>query len=171
MQTITYCLSCKKDTKNIGTKVVRTKNNRLAMMSKCAICGKNKFRFIKEQEARGLLSNLGIKTPLSKVPLLNLLFIVLIYKMNEIINKFLLVGDKFWGVDLADMQLLSRQNKGIKYLLCAIDLFSKYAFVVPLKDKLGASIVKWFEKIVNDSNRRPNKIWVDQGSEFYNKVF
>ena len=79
--------------------------------------------------------------------------------------------DNIWGVDLADMQLLSRQNKGIKYLLCVIDLFSKYAFVVPLKDKKGASIVKGFEKIVNESGRRPNKIWVDQGSEFYNKVF
>ena len=74
MQDITHCLSCKKDTKNINPKVVRTKNNRLAMMSKCTICGKNEFRFTKEQEARGLLSNLGIKTRLSKVLLLNLLF-------------------------------------------------------------------------------------------------
>ena len=79
--------------------------------------------------------------------------------------------DNIWGVDLVDMQLLSRQNKGIKYLLCVIDLFSKYAFVVPLKDKKGASVVKGFKKIVNESNRRPNKIWVDQGSEFYNKTF
>ena len=68
-----YCLSCKKDTKNINPKVVKTKNNRLAMLSKCAICSKKKFRFIKKQEAKGLLSNLGIKTPLNKVPLLNLL--------------------------------------------------------------------------------------------------
>ena len=52
--------------------------------------------------------------------------------------------DNIWGVDLVDMQLLSRQNKGIKYLLCVIDLFSKYAFVVPLKDKKGASVVKGF---------------------------
>ena len=79
--------------------------------------------------------------------------------------------DNIWGVDLADMQLLSKQNKGIKYLLCVIDLFSKYAFVVPLKDKKGASVVKGFEKIINESGRRPNKIWVDQGSEFYNKTF
>ena len=79
--------------------------------------------------------------------------------------------DNIWGVDLADMQLLSRQNKDIKYLLCAIDLFSKYAFVVPLKDKKGASVVEGFKKIVNEPNRQPNKIWVDQGSEFYNKVF
>ena len=67
--------------------------------------------------------------------------------------------------------MLSRQNKGIKYLLCFIDLFSKYAFVVPLKDKKGASVVKGFEKIVSKSGRQPNKIWVDQESEFYNKTF
>ena len=66
--------------------------------------------------------------------------------------------DNIWGVDLADTQLLSRQNKGIKYLLCVIDLFSKYAFVVPLKDKKGSSVVKRFEKIINKSGRRPNKI-------------
>ena len=79
--------------------------------------------------------------------------------------------DNILGVDLADMQLLSRQNKGIKYLLCAIDFFSKYAFVVPLKDKKGASVVKGFKKVVNESSREPDKIWVDKGSEFYNKVF
>ena len=82
-----------------------------------------------------------------------------------------LFKDNIWGVDLAVMQLLSRQNKGIKYLLCVIDLFSKYAFVVPLKDEKGASVVKGFKKIVNESSRQPNKIWVDQGSEFYNKTF
>ena len=74
MKDITYCLVCRRDTKNINTKVVKTKNNQLAMVSKCNVCGKNKFRFIKEQEAKGILSNLGIKTPLSQVPLLNLLF-------------------------------------------------------------------------------------------------
>ena len=89
--------------------------------------------------------------------------------------------DNIWGVDLADMQSLSRKNKGIKYLLCAIDLYSKYAFVIPLKDKKGISIVNAFNKIIKQSNRRakgtsvqhvkPNKIWVDQGSEFYNNVF
>ena len=54
------------------------------------------------------------------------------------------------------MQLLSKYNKGIKYLLCAIDLFSKYAWVVPIKDKKGVSIVNAFKKILNDSNRKPN---------------
>ena len=79
--------------------------------------------------------------------------------------------DNIWGVDLADMQSLSRKNKGIKYLLCAIDLYSKYAFVIPLKDKKGISIVNAFDKIIKQSNRKPNKIWVDQGGEFYNIVF
>ena len=76
-----------------------------------------------------------------------------------------------WEVDLADMQSISKKNKGIKYLLCAIDLFSKYAFVVPLKDKKGISIVNAFNNIIKQSNRKPNKIWVDQGGEFYNRVF
>ena len=79
--------------------------------------------------------------------------------------------DNIWGVDLADMQLLSKFNKGIKYLLCAIDLFSKYAFVVPLKDKKGISIVNAFQSILNESKRKPYKIWVDKGSEFYNASF
>ena len=79
--------------------------------------------------------------------------------------------DNIWGVELADTQSLSKKNKGIKYLLCAIDLFSKYAFAVPLKDKKGISIVNAFNKIIKQSNRKPNKIWVDQGGEFYNRVF
>ena len=69
------------------------------------------------------------------------------------------------------MPSLSKYNKGNKYLLCAIDLFSKYAWVIPIKDKKGTSIVNAFKKILSDSNRKPNKIWVDQGSEFYNKSF
>ena len=79
--------------------------------------------------------------------------------------------DNIWGADLPDMQLLSKFNKGIKYLLCVIDLFSKYAFVVPLKDKKGISIVNVFQSILNKSKRKPNKIWVDKGSEFYNASF
>ena len=69
------------------------------------------------------------------------------------------------------MQSLNRQNEGIKYLLSAIDLFSKYTIVVPLKDKKGISIVNAFNKIIKQSNRKPNKIWVDPGGEFYNHVF
>ena len=75
------------------------------------------------------------------------------------------------GVDLADMQLISKYNKGIRYLLCVIDLFSRYAWVIRLKNKKGESIVEAFKKILDDSNRKSNKIWVDHGSEFYNNKF
>ena len=74
------------------------------------------------------------------------------------------------GVDLADMQSLSKYNKEIKHLLYVIDLFSKFAWVVPLKEKRGTSIVNAFQKIIS-KGRRPNKILVDQGGEFYNKLF
>ena len=89
--------------------------------------------------------------------------------------------DNIWGANLADMQLLSKCNKVIRFLLCVIDIFSKYAWVVPLKDKKGISIVKAFQSILKQSNRRakgtsaqhvkPNKIWVDKGSEFCNASF
>ena len=70
----TYCVKCRRDTKNIDPKMVRTKNNRLIMQTKCSVCGVKKLRFMKEQEAKGLLSDLGTKTPLSKIPFLNVLF-------------------------------------------------------------------------------------------------
>ena len=69
------------------------------------------------------------------------------------------------------MQLISKHDKGIKYLLCVIDLFSKYTWVVPLKDKKDTTITNAFQSISKKSARKPNKIWVDQGSEFYNNVF
>ena len=66
------------------------------------------------------------------------------------------------------MQLLSKFNKGFRFLLCVIDIFSKYAWVIPLKDKKGISIVNGFQKILNDSKRKPHRIWIDKGIEFYN---
>ena len=69
-----YCVKCRKDTENIHPKMVRAKNNRLIMESKCSVCGIKKSRFVKEHEAKDLLSNLRIKTLLSKIPLLNVLF-------------------------------------------------------------------------------------------------
>ena len=71
---LTYCLKCKKNTNNIYAKMLKTRNGRLMLSSKCSVCGSRKSRFMKEQEVEGLLSNLGIKTPLSKIPLLNFLF-------------------------------------------------------------------------------------------------
>ena len=79
--------------------------------------------------------------------------------------------DNIWGVDVADMQSPSKYNKGIKYLLCASDFFSKYAWVVPIKCKKGVSIVDDFQKILKESNRKPSRIWVDKRSEFYNNFF
>ena len=70
----TYCVKCRKNTKNIDPKMVRTKNNRLIMQLKCPVCRIIKSRSVKEQEAKGLFSNLRIKIPLSKIPLLNVLF-------------------------------------------------------------------------------------------------
>ena len=70
----TYCLRCRKKTENLNSKIFKTKNGRLIMQSKCAECGIKKSRFMKEQKAKGLLSNLRIKTTLSKIPLLNVLF-------------------------------------------------------------------------------------------------
>ena len=70
----TYCLVCKKKTGNINPEPVRNTNGRLMILSKCSLCGKKKSQFVKEQEAAGLLSSLGIKTPLSNIPGLNILF-------------------------------------------------------------------------------------------------
>ena len=90
------------------------------------------------------------------------------FKKRKVYSAF---KDNIWGADLADMQLLSKYNKGIRFLLCVIDIFSKYAWVVPLKDKKGISIAKAFQIILKQSNRKQNKIWVDKGSEFYNACF
>ena len=76
-----------------------------------------------------------------------------------------------WGVDLADMQLISKYNKEIRFLLCVIDLLSRYAWVVPLKDIEGVRITNAFQKVLENSKRKPNKIWIDQGIEFCNFQF
>ena len=89
------------------------------------------------------------------------------FKKKKVYSSF---QNNVWGVDLADTQSLSKYNKRIKYLLCAIHLFSKYASVIPLKDKKGATVVNAFKRIISKERKR-NKIWVDQGSEFYNQSF
>ena len=107
--------------------------------------------------------------------------------MNEIVNKVVLHNpiirnlkkrkvysafrDNIWGADLADMQLISNFNKIFRFLLCVIDIFSKYAWVVPLKDKKCVSIVNAFQKISDDSDRKPRKIWLDKGIYCYNHYF
>ena len=88
------------------------------------------------------------------------------FKRREVYSAF---KDNIWAAELADMQLISKFNKGFRFLLCVIDISSKYAWVVPLKDKKGVSIVNAFQSILKKSKRKPSKIWVDKGSEFYNR--
>ena len=90
------------------------------------------------------------------------------FKKRTVFSRF---RDNVRGAQLADVQLISTFNKGFRFSLCVIDIFSKYAWVVPLKDKKGVSIVNAFQKILDDSNRKPKKIWVDKGSKFYISYF
>ena len=87
-------------------------------------------------------------------------------------KRKVLVGgiDEIWSADFVDMQSFARHNNGVKYLLNVIDVFNKYAWSVPIMDKTGNSITNAFDKIIKKSNRKPNRLWVDQGSEFFNRV-
>ena len=87
------------------------------------------------------------------------------FKKGTVYSRF---KGNIWGAGLADVQLISKFNKGFRLLLCVIDIFSKYAWVAPLKDKKGITITNAFQKILKESDRKPNKILVDKGSEFYN---
>ena len=75
-----------------------------------------------------------------------------------------------WAADLAETGPLSSKNKNVKYLLCVIDDFTKYAWVKPLKDEKRKIVLNTFIDIVNESNRKRNKFWVDKGRRFYNKL-
>ena len=90
------------------------------------------------------------------------------FKKRKVYSGF---KDNVCGADLADIQLISKFNRGFRFLLCVIDIFSKYAWVVPLKDKKGISITDAFQKVLDDSNRKPSKIWEDKGNGFYNNSF
>ena len=120
--------------------------------------------FDKKSQGSGLANNN------KNIQLANELHKPIIKKFNKrkVYSSF---KGNIWGVDLADMQLLSKFNKGFRFLLCVIDIFSKYAWVVPLKDTKGISIVNASQIILKESNHKPNKIWVDKGSEFYNNSF
>ena len=88
------------------------------------------------------------------------------FEKRKVYSSFI---DNIRGFDLGDMQLLTKFNKGIRFfLLFVIDIYSKYAWIVPLKDKKGITSINAFQKILDESGRKPNKIWVDKGSEFYN---
>ena len=119
--------------------------------------------FDKKSEGSGIVSkeNTQLADELHKP-------IVRTFEKRKVYSSF---RDNIWGPDLTDMQLLSKFNKGFRFLLCVIDIYSKYARIIPLKDKKGVSIVDAFQKILDDSKRKPNKIWIDKGSEFYNNSF
>jgi len=77
--------------------------------------------------------------------------------------------DKIWATDLVEMQAFSKSNRGVRYLLTVIDVFSKYSWMLPLKDKTGKSVADTFKEIFKKSKRKPEKLWTDKGREFYNK--
>ena len=79
--------------------------------------------------------------------------------------------DDVWSCDLMEMQEWSRDNKGFRYMLNVINVLSKYAWSVPLKDKSGKTVLDAFKKIIIKSGRICKHMWVDQGKEFYNKHF
>ena len=87
-------------------------------------------------------------------------------KKRKVYSSF---KDSIWDADFADMFIVE-YNKGIQFLLCVTDIYSKYAWVVPLEDKKGITITNAFQKIVDKSERRPNKIWFDKRSEFYKRL-
>ena len=88
------------------------------------------------------------------------------FKKRKVHSTFI---DNIWGADLADMQLVSKFNEGFRFLLCVIDIYSKHALVIPLKDKKGITINNAFQKYLDELKHKPYKIWIDKGSEFYNR--
>ena len=89
------------------------------------------------------------------------------FKKRKVYSTF---KDNISGAALEDMQLITKFNKAVRFLLCVIDIFSKYAWVVSLKDKKVVTIINSFQKFLDDSKRKPNKIWVDKGIKFYNRT-
>ena len=122
--------------------------------------------FDKKTVSSGINTDVKLNEKLAEK--LHKLIIRIKFKNRTVFSRF---KDNIWGADLADMQLISKFNKGFRFLLCVIDIFSKYAWVVSLTDKKGVTITNALQKILNDSARKPKKIWVDQGSDFYNSSF
>ena len=86
-------------------------------------------------------------------------------KKQKVHSSFI---DNIWGADLANIELISKYNKGFQFL-CVTDIYCKYAWLVPLKDKKGNIITMAFQKILDESGCKPNKMWVDKGSKFYSR--
>ena len=92
--------------------------------------------------------------------------VIIKFNKRKVLSPFI---DKIWGADLPIMQLINKFNKGFRFLLCVIDIYSKYAWVILLKNKNCITITNAFQWLLKESNRKPNKIWVDKGSAFYNR--
>ena len=108
------------------------------------------------------------KTSIYNKELIEELQKTIIRKFNKGKGHSFFTGN-IWGADFADMQLISKLIKVFKFLLCVIDIDSKYAWVIPLKDQKGIAFTNAFQKFANELNRKSNKIWVDKGSKFYNR--
>ena len=106
-----------------------------------------------------IISNLELAEELHKAAIKK-------FKNRKVDSPF--IGN-IWGADLFDMQLISKFNKGIRFLLRVIDILSKYAWIIPLKDKKVTTVTKPFQKTLKESNRKPNKVSVDKNSECYNR--
>ena len=130
------------------------------------------YNFFDRKTTGGGVTTLASKSAIKSIPqnekLAEELHKAIIKKLKKVYSAY---KNYIWAADLVDMQLISKYNKGRKFLLCVIDIFSKYAWVVPLKDKKGVSVVNAFQSILKKSNRKPNKIWADKGGEFYNNSF
>ena len=142
-----YCLRCKKHTDNKSVKQVPSSNNRQMLKGNCSECGTNKNRFIGNKLADELHHRVIKSFPKRRV--------------------YVDSVDQTWAVDLIDMQQYSKQNKHYKYLLAVIDVFSKYGWLIPLKNKTGITVSEAFKTLFKE--RKPMFIWADKGTEFYNK--
>ena len=119
------------------------------------------FKFFDKKTGSGISVNKHLAKKLHKQ-------VIKKFKRRKVYARF---NPNIWEADLAEMESLSSKNKSVKYLLCVIDVFSKYAWVKPLQGKNGKIVLNAFIKIVNESNRKPNKLWVDQGREFYKETY
>ena len=132
------------------------------------------YKFFDKKTAGGGVATLANKSAIKSIPQNEQLaeglhkLIIRKSKKRKVYSTF---KDNIWGADLVDMQLISKFNKGFRFLLCAINIFKKYTWVVLLKDKKGVGIVNAFQNILDDSKRKSNKIWVDKGGEFYKSSF
>ena len=120
------------------------------------------YKFFDKKTSGGAVKNENISNKVLAEKLHKL--IIRKFEKRKVHSSFI---DNIWGVDLTDMQSTSKFNKGFRFLLCVTDIFSKYAWVISVKDKKGITITNVFQKIFDESNCKPNKIWVDKGSEFY----